>query len=115
MTSLFDIGANRSFAHCRRVMAPNAVLVAIGAPAGRWLAPATRLLKAAALSPFGSQRLVPLICKRDPRALALLAELTQAGTIFPVVDRRYTLGNAPEAIGHVGSGQARGKVVIHVR
>jgi NADPH:quinone reductase-like Zn-dependent oxidoreductase len=112
---LFDIGGNRSFAHCRRVMAPNAVLVAIGAPAGRWLAPATRLLKAAALSPFGSQRLVPFICKRDPLALALLAELTQAGTIFPVIDRRYTLRDAPEAIGHVGTGQARGKIVIHVR
>lgn len=112
---LFDIGGNRSFAHCRHVMAPNAVLVAIGAPAGRWLAPATRLLKAAALSPFGSQRLVPFICKRDPLALALLAELTEAGTIFPVIDRRYTLRDAPEAIGHVGTGQARGKVVIHVR
>lgn len=112
---LFDIGGNRSFAHCRQVMAPKAVLVAIGAPAGRWLAPATRLLKAAALSPFGSRRLVPFVCKRDPQALALLAELTQAGTISPVIDRRYPLSDAPEAIGHVGTGQARGKVVIQVR
>ena len=112
---LFDIGGNRSFADCRRVMAPNGVLVAVGAPAGRWLAPATRLLKAAALSPFGSQRLVPLMCKPDPIALGLLAELTQAGTICPVIDRRYALRDAPEAIGHVGKGQAQGKVVIHVR
>jgi len=111
---LFDIGGNRSFAHCRRVMAPKAVLVAVGAPAGRWLAPATRLLKAAALSPFGSQRLVPFVCKRDPVALALLAELTQRQTIVPVIDRRYPLRDASEAIGHVGRGQARGKVVIHV-
>jgi NADPH:quinone reductase-like Zn-dependent oxidoreductase len=112
---LFDIGGNRPFSHCRRVMTPNAVLVAVGAPAGRWLAPATRLLKAAALSPFGSQRLVPFVCKRDPPALALLAELTQAGTILPVIDRRYPLRDAPEAIGHVGTGQPRGKVVIVVR
>jgi NADPH:quinone reductase-like Zn-dependent oxidoreductase len=112
---LFDIGGNRSFAYCRRVMAPNAVLVAVGAPAGRWLAPATRLLKAAALSPFGSRRLVPLICKPNPLDLARLAELTQAGSIFPVIDRRYTLRDAPEAVGHVGTGEARGKVVIQVR
>ena len=111
---LFDIGGNRRFAHCRRVMAPTGVLVAIGAPAGRWLAPATRLLKAAALSPFGRGRLVPFAAKRDPLVLALLAELTQAGTIVPVLDRRYTLEDAPEAIGHVGTGQARGKVVINV-
>jgi NADPH:quinone reductase-like Zn-dependent oxidoreductase len=111
---LFDIGGNRPFAHCRRVMAPTGVLVAIGAPAGRWLAPATRLLKAAALSPFGRQRLVPFIAKRESLALALLAELTQEGTILPVIDRRHTLQDAPEAIGHVGTGQARGKVVINV-
>jgi NADPH:quinone reductase-like Zn-dependent oxidoreductase len=112
---LFDIGGNRPFADCRRVMTPKAVLVAVGAPAGRWLAPATRLLKAAALSPFGSQRLVPFICQPDPPGLALLAELTQAGTICPVVDRRYPLRDVPEAIGYVGTGQARGKVVIQVR
>ena len=112
---LFDIGGNRAFADCRRVMAPKGVLVAVGAPAGRWLAPATRLLKAAALSPFGSQRLVPFVCKPDALGLALLAELTQAGTIRPVIDRRYTLSDSPEAIGHVGKGHAQGKVVVNVR
>jgi NADPH:quinone reductase-like Zn-dependent oxidoreductase len=112
---LFDIGGNRPFADCRRVLIPKGVLVAVGAPAGRWLAPATRLLKAAALSPFGSQRLVPFVCKSDPLGLALLAELTLAGTICPVIDRRYALGDALEAIGHVGKGQAQGKVVIHIR
>jgi len=112
---LFDIGGNRPFADCRRVMEPKGVLVAVGAPAGRWLAPATRLLKAAALSPFGSQRLVPFVCKADALGLALLGELTQAGTIRPVIDRRYTLSDSPGAIGHVGKGQAQGKVVVHVR
>jgi NADPH:quinone reductase-like Zn-dependent oxidoreductase len=111
---LFDIGGNHPFAHCRRVMAPHAVLVAIGAPPGRWLAPATRLLKAAALSPFGSQRLVPFVAKPDPRALATLAELTQARTIVPVIDRRYPLREAPDAIGHVETRNARGKVVVNV-
>jgi NADPH:quinone reductase-like Zn-dependent oxidoreductase len=112
---LFDIGGNRPFTHCRRVMAPNAVLVAIGAPAGRWLAPATRLLKAAALSPFGRKRFVPFVAKPDPRALALLADLTQAGTIAPVIDRRYPLEDASQAVGHVEAGHARGKVVIQIR
>jgi NADPH:quinone reductase-like Zn-dependent oxidoreductase len=111
---VFDIGGNRPFGHCRRVMARNAVLVAIGAPAGRWLAPATRLLKAAALSPFGSRRFVPFVARPDPRALALLAELTQAGTITPVIDRRYPLEDTAKAVAHVERGQARGKVVIQV-
>jgi NADPH:quinone reductase-like Zn-dependent oxidoreductase len=71
-------------------------------------------LKAAALSPFGRQRFLPFIAKRESLALTLLAELTQAGTILPVIDRRHTLQDAPEAIGYVGTGQARGKVVIAV-
>lgn len=33
----------------------------------------------------------------------------------PVIDRRYTRRDAPEAIGPVGTGQARGKVVIPIR
>jgi NADPH:quinone reductase-like Zn-dependent oxidoreductase len=111
---LYDIGGNRPFAHCRRVMAPHAVLVAIGAPAGRWLAPATRLLKAAAVSPFGRQRFVPFVARPDPGALDTLAELTQAGTIVPVIDRRYPIEDAAEAVAQVEGGRARGKVVINV-
>ncbi len=111
---LFDIGGIRPFAECRRVLAPTGVLVAIGGPAGRWLAPATRLLAAAVLSPFGRGRLVPFVARRVAADLALLAELTLAETIRPVIDRRYALVDTPEAIGHVGSGQAQGKVVITV-
>ncbi len=111
---VFDIGGNHPLAHCRRVTTRTGALVIVGAPAGRWLAPATRLLKAAALSPFVRQRVVPMISKNDADGLALLAELTEAGTISPVIDRRYPLSEAPEAIAYVGEGHARGKVVINV-
>ncbi len=111
---IFDIVGNRTFADCRRVMTRTGTLIAVGGPAARWLAPATRLLKAAALSPFVSQRLVPFVAKHDHADLALLAELIEAGTISPVIDRRYTLGDVPEAIRYVGEGAPRGKVIIGV-
>jgi NADPH:quinone reductase-like Zn-dependent oxidoreductase len=88
--------------------------VAVGAPAGRWLAPATRFLKAAALSLFVRQRLVPFISKNDHAGLELLAELAEAGHIRPVIDRQYALSEAAEAIRYVGAGHARGKVIIKV-
>jgi NADPH:quinone reductase-like Zn-dependent oxidoreductase len=112
--ALFDIGGNRPLVECRRVLAPNGTLVAVGAPAGRWLAPASRLLKAAALSPFVSQRLVPFISKNDQPGLELLAELAEGGTIRPVIDRQYALSEAAEAIRYVGTGHARGKVIVNV-
>ena len=43
---IFDIGGNHPFSRCRRVMEPDGILVAVGGPAGRWLASADRLLEA---------------------------------------------------------------------
>lgn len=110
---IFDIGGNRPLADCRRVLAKDGILVAVGAPTGRWLAPATRFAKAAALSPFVRQRLVPFISKNDSAGLALLKELAEAGRIRAVIDRQYALSEAAEAIRYVGEGHARGKVIIN--
>ncbi len=112
---LFDIGGNRPFSHCRRVLARTGTLVTVGSPAGRWLAPATRIFAAGALSPFVSQRLVPFISRNDQASLAHLAELAEAGKVRPIIDRQYPLSEAAEAIRYVGEGNARGKVVIRIR
>lgn len=112
---IFDIGGGRPLRHCRRVMTPKAMLVAVGGPAGRWLAPADRMLKAMAYSPFVSQRFVPFVATKNHGDLALLAELVEAGTISPVIDRRYALSEVPEALRYLGAGHARGKVVIAVQ
>ena len=112
--AFYDVGGNRPLADCRRVLTEKGILVAVGAPPGRWLAPATRLLQAAALSPFVSQRLVPFVSKNDAPGLVLLKELAEAGTIRPVIDRRFPLAEAAEAIRYVGEGHARGKVVVEI-
>ena len=112
---VFDIGGNRPFTHLRRVVARDGTIVAVGGPAGRWLAPADRMIKAVMLSPFVSQRVVPFISANDHASLALLAELAEAGQLRPVIDREFALSAASEAIRYVGAGRARGKVVIKVR
>lgn len=109
----FDIGGNRSFADCRRVLAPHGAMVLVGATPGRWLGMG-RLARAAALSPVVSQRLVPFISKNDAAGLALLEELAEAGTIRAAIDRRYPLAEAAHAIRYVGTGAARGKVVVTI-
>lgn len=111
---VFDIGGNRPFTHLRRVVTRNGAILAVGGPAGRWLAPATRMLKAAVLSPFVSQRLIPFMSANDRASLALLAELAATGHIRPAIDRQFALSDAPEAIRYVETGRARGKVVIKV-
>ena len=43
-----------------------------------------------------------------------MKELIEAGKVTPVIDKTYPLSEVPEAIGYVGEGDARGKVVITV-
>jgi NADPH:quinone reductase-like Zn-dependent oxidoreductase len=43
-----------------------------------------------------------------------MKELIEAGKVTPVIDKTYPLSEVPEAIGYVGEGHARGKVVITV-
>ncbi|MGO9975909.1 MAG: zinc-binding dehydrogenase [Solirubrobacteraceae bacterium] len=48
--------------------------------------------------------------------LAFLAELlqSQSGAVVPVIDRRYSLNEVPEAVRHMRVGHAGGKVVITI-
>jgi NADPH:quinone reductase-like Zn-dependent oxidoreductase len=41
-----------------------------------------------------------------------LAELISSGAVTPVIDRRYRLEEAAEAIRYLEQGRARGKVVV---
>ncbi|HEV3486761.1 MAG TPA: zinc-binding dehydrogenase [Vicinamibacterales bacterium] len=105
---IFDIGGTRPFGRCQRVMEPDGILLAIGAPAGRWIAPAGPLLEAVMLSPLTRRRrIVPFVAKSDPPDLALLAGLVERGTITPVIDRCFALSETAEAVRHLGAGRAR--------
>jgi NADPH:quinone reductase-like Zn-dependent oxidoreductase len=46
--------------------------------------------------------------------LALLAELMKQGALNPAIDRRYAMTEALDALLHLGTGRARGKIVITV-
>lgn len=112
---LFDVGANRSFADCRRVLSSNGVLVLVGAGRGRGtLAPLVRVLKGQLLSRIGSLRVAPMLTRVRHEDLVVLKELVEAGKLSPVIDRRYPLREVPDAVRYVGEGDARGKVVIDV-
>lgn len=113
---IFDIGGNRPFSRCRRLLERDGMLLAIGGPAGRWIAPAGRLLEAVMLSAVTRrQRVVPFVARTEPEDLALLAGLVERRTITPVIEQRYALADTADAVRHIGAGHARGKVVISVR
>jgi len=47
--------------------------------------------------------------------LVFMKELIEAGKIKPVIDRRYTLNEVPDAFRYFEEGHAKGKVVITIK
>lgn len=110
---MVDMIGNRSLTEIRRVLAPKGTLVVVGGPStGRWLGPAASMLKFLVRGLFVSQQVTPMLAKDTKADLAVLGELLSSGKLTPVIDRTYQLNEAPEAIGYLETGHARGKVVI---
>jgi NADPH:quinone reductase-like Zn-dependent oxidoreductase len=112
---ILDIAGNAPLSRLRRALAPAGTLViAGGEDGGRWLGGVDRQLRGLALSPFVGQRLTTFICKEHFSGLERLAGLVDDGQLIPVIDRTYQLSDMPDAMRHLASGQARGKVVITI-
>jgi NADPH:quinone reductase-like Zn-dependent oxidoreductase len=110
---IFDTVGNRSLSDCRRVLDSNGILVLVGGPdKGRLLGPLTRSLRGIVLSRFVNQRMVMLLATRRKEDLVVIQKLLGDGKVTPVIDRRYTLSEVPEAIRYLEEGHAQGKVVI---
>lgn len=64
------------------------------------------------ISMTGSKKMGNLLAKPNQKDLVFVKELLEAGKVVPVIDRRYTLSEVPEAIRYLEEGHAKGKVVI---
>ncbi len=109
---VLDIAGGYPLSRIRRALARQGTLVVIGGGPGRWLGGLDRTLGAVVRSRFTSQRLSGLIAVIRREDLQLLGGLLEAGTITPVIDRTYPLGETAEAVRYLEAGHARGKVVI---
>ena len=110
---ILDAVGNHPISACRRVLAPRGTYGATGGGGGHWLGPATQQLRAALVSPFVSQKMVPVNDKPN-EYLDDLRELIEAGKVTPMIDKTYPLSDAAEAMRHLESGHARGKIVITI-
>ena len=113
---ILDVAGNRSWSECKRVLKPKATMVVVGGPkTNRWLGPLGAVLGRRLLSLAGSRKLVaPFLAKLNKDDLVVLGELLEAGHVTPVIERRYPMSEVPEALGYIGEGHARGKLVVDV-
>ncbi len=111
---MLDLVGSRSLSDCRRALNPGGTYVVVGvSDLGRWFG-LGRQIRALLLSPFVPQRMRVFVVRHSRKDLAVLKHLVEAGKVTPVIDRRYTLSEVPEALRHQGEGHAQGKIVIAV-
>ena len=66
------------------------------------------------ISMTGTKKLTFLYARQSQQDLVFLKELIEAGKVKSVIDRRYPLSEAAEALRYYGEGRSRGKVVVTV-
>jgi NADPH:quinone reductase-like Zn-dependent oxidoreductase len=108
---IVDAAAFHSVSDCLRALNPGGTYVHVGGTTNSMLGAAFASLRT---SLVGKRRVRVLMSKPDREALLFVKDLIGAGKLVPVVDKRYSLREVPEAIRYLEGGHARGKVVIAV-
>jgi NADPH:quinone reductase-like Zn-dependent oxidoreductase len=108
---ILDVVAHRSVFAYKRALRPNGSYFFVGGSVatifqilllGPWIRGTT------------GKKIRILAVQPNTDDVDFMKELIEAGKVTPVIDRTYPLSEVPDAIGYVGEGQAKGKVVITV-
>ena len=110
---LLDIAGNRSWSECTRVLQPEATVVIVGGPkTNRAIGPLANAIKVRLAALRGSQKAVFFIAKLNKDDMEVVRGLLETGKVTPLIDRQYALRDIADALGYIGEGHARGKVVV---
>jgi NADPH:quinone reductase-like Zn-dependent oxidoreductase len=108
---IVGVNAHHSIFDYRRALTPDGIYVAIGGGLPQIF---QAMLLAPFLSRFGSKKVRFFIANINQKDLVFLKELLEAGKVVPVIDRRYPLSAAAEALRYLAEGHAQGKIVLTV-
>jgi len=109
---VLDIGGNHGLGGMMRILAPGGRVVLVGPGGGQWVGPILRVAGAFVRTRFGAHPVRAFLAEPNREDLGYLRELMERGRLRPVIQRTYPFQSIPEAIAHVESGRAQGKVVV---
>ncbi len=108
---ILDVIASRSIFAYIRALKPNGNYFMAG---GSVVTMFQSLLLGPLIRRITSRTIKLLMVQTDSKDLAYITELIESGKVKLVIDKRYSLSDAAEALRYLGEGHARGKVVITV-
>ncbi|KUO39204.1 MAG: alcohol dehydrogenase [Hadesarchaea archaeon DG-33] len=107
---ILDVVAHRSIFDYKRALSPQGIFVYVG---GSTTAIFQALLLGPLISRIGTKKMGIVMSKPNIKEdLVFLKELFEVGKVVPVIDRRYPLGEVPEALRYLEEGHHQGKLVI---
>lgn len=113
---ILDIAGSRTWKEYQRVLKPNAKFVIVGAPKGnKIVGPMARIFSLKLASIGASQKISFFIAQFNRPDLDSLREMVESGKVKPVVEKVYPLAKVVDAMKHLGTGHARGKIALKVR
>lgn len=105
---------NRSLADYGRALKRNGICVLAGGGSGSMGDILGGLLSAWWISKTSDKKMRTFLAKITQADLNVVKELIASGKVKPVIDRRYSLNDAVDAMRYFGQGHARGKIIITV-
>jgi NADPH:quinone reductase-like Zn-dependent oxidoreductase len=116
---MLDVAGNRPWSECARLLKRGGAFVGVGAAGVQHGSGGTRrlirhLLDVRIRSIGGGKKVVIFIAKLNRPDLETLGELVESGRVKPVIDRRYDVTRAAEALGYLDEGHSMGKVAIAI-
>ncbi len=107
---ILDLVASHSIRDYRRALSPRGQYLMVGGSVPHLL----QILILGPLLSMTRSRKMGLLAVKPNQGLDFAISLIEAGHIKPVINARYSLDQAAEALRHLGEGHARGKVVITI-
>ena len=109
---IFVANGNRSLFEYKRSLKPKGICVLAGGAGSSMGQLLGGMLLAWWISRTGGKKINSFLARIKQEDLAAMKELLESGKVKPVIDRRYSLHDAAEALRYLGQGHARGKVII---
>ncbi len=108
---ILDTAAFRSVLNYKRALSPKGIYIMIGGSLSKMF---PVFFLGLWLSLISRKKMGFMIAKIKEEDMLFLKELLESGKVVPVIDRRFPLSEAPEAIRYLEKGHAKGKIIIQV-
>jgi NADPH:quinone reductase-like Zn-dependent oxidoreductase len=109
---LFNVNGGRSWSAYKRVLKPDATFVLVGGPKMPVVGPLGLLIKVRIAMLGASQKFAFFIAQFNREDMLVLKDLLETGKVKPFVEKTYPMTRIADAMRHLGTGHAQGKIVI---